>query len=117
VGGDVRDCGGAAERLEQGAVGFGDGQPQFLEPAGDSDVPGAVAEVSLEFADDGRDGVAGEVDAAGGVEFVDGFDEADGGGLEQVVRSRSRAREGWPAGSAAIAVSSSVALADASVVS
>src|SRR4030095_9632735 len=58
---------------------------QFLQAAGDADGPGAVAEVAFDLADDGGDGVAGEVDAAVGVELVDGFDQADGGGLDQVV--------------------------------
>jgi hypothetical protein len=49
------------------------------------DRPGAVAEVTFDLADDGGDGVAGEVDAAVGVELVDGLDKSDGGGLDQVV--------------------------------
>jgi len=69
----------------EGGVGFGDGEAEFLQAAGDADGPGAVAEVAFDFADDGGDGVAGEVDAAVGVEFVDGFDEADGGGLDEIV--------------------------------
>jgi hypothetical protein len=44
-----------------------------------------VAEVALDLAHDGRHGVAGERDAAVGVEAVDGLDEAEAGDLEDVV--------------------------------
>ena len=83
--GDVGDRRRAAQGLGQRVVGRGDGQPQLLQAAGHPDRPGAVAEVPLELADDGRDGEAGEVDAPVGVEPVDRLDQADHRDLVQVV--------------------------------
>jgi hypothetical protein len=69
--------------------------------------------VPLDLADDGRDGVPGEVGAEAGVELVDRLDEPDRRGLQQVVDRL--AAPGVPvgevaAGIAAIARSSSSAL-------
>src|SRR5205085_4504987 len=85
VVGDVGDGGGSTEFLRQGGGGLVDVEFEFLQPAGYPDVPGAVAEVAFDFADDGGYRVGGEVVAVFGVEPVDGFDQSDGGDLDQVV--------------------------------
>jgi len=59
-----------------------DAQRELLEVARRPDGPRVVAEVALELAVDRRDGVARECDPAGGVEAVDGLDEAVAGDLE-----------------------------------
>ena len=77
--------GGASERLGQ-TFGFaGEFEAEVLQAAGDVQGPGLVAEVAFEFAQDGGDGEAREFGAVAGLEAVDGFDQADGGDLEQVV--------------------------------
>jgi hypothetical protein len=49
--------------------------------------------VAFDFPDDGGHGVGGEVVAVFGVEPVDGFDQADGGDLDQVVQRFAAAVE------------------------
>ena len=49
--------------------------------------------MAFDFPDDGGYGVGGEVVAVFGVEAVDGFDEADGGDLDQVVEGFAAAVE------------------------
>jgi hypothetical protein len=39
----------------------------------------------LDLADDGRDGISGELDAEVGVELVDRLEQPDRGGLDQIV--------------------------------
>src|SRR5262249_55882025 len=75
---------------------------QLLEPTWHVHGPGAVAEVALDLADDGRDGIRPEEDAALQVEAVDRLDQADRRDLDEVVEllaaagvaARDRAREG-----------------------
>ena len=60
-------------------------QREVLEVARHADRPGAVAEVALDLAQDGRHRIAREGDPAVEAEAVDGVDEAEAGDLEEVV--------------------------------
>ena len=66
-------------------------EAELLQVARRAHVPGGVAEVAAQLAEDRRDGVGGEREAAVGVPAVDGLDEADGGDLDQVVERLGRA--------------------------
>src|SRR4051794_16444566 len=68
-----------------------DAQRELLEVARDADGPGAVAEVALDLAEDGRDRVARERDVAAEVEAVDRLDEPEARDLEEVVEGLLRA--------------------------
>src|SRR5439155_9704090 len=85
VAGDVGDGGRAGEALGQGGSGLVDVEFEFLQAAGYPDVPGAVAEVAFDLADDGGYRVGGEVVAVCGGEPVERVDQSDGGDLHQVV--------------------------------
>ena len=85
IHGEFGDAGRMAQLLGQPGGGLSDGQPQFLQPTGDAQVPRLVAEVAADFADDGRYGEGDEVAAPVDVEPVDCLDEADRGGLDQVL--------------------------------
>jgi len=63
----------------------GDLGDTFLQAAVHVHGPGPVPEVPADLAEDGRSRVRGELEAATGVEPVDGLDQADRPGLEQVV--------------------------------
>src|SRR5829696_5652398 len=58
---------------------------QLLEVAGDAHGPALVPEVPLELAQDGRDRERGERGLAGGIEPVDGLQEAERRDLDEVV--------------------------------
>ena len=60
-------------------------QRELLQVARDAHRPGAVAEVALDLAEDGRHRVAGERDLALEVEAVDRLDQAEARDLEEVV--------------------------------
>ncbi len=84
--GELGDRGRPAVQLRQLAGRAGQLEAQFLQPPGHAHGPAAVAEVTLDLADDGRRGVGRELDAALGVEAVDGLDQTDGGDLDEVVQ-------------------------------
>ena len=77
-------------------VGRADLHPQLLEPPRHPDRPALVAEVALDLADDRRGGVRRELDAALGVEPVDGLEQADRADLDQVLERLATVAE--PAG-------------------
>src|SRR5260221_5449848 len=60
-------------------------QVQLLEPPGHVDRPAAIAEVALDLADDHRDRIALELDAALGIEAVDRLDQADRPDLDEIL--------------------------------
>jgi hypothetical protein len=62
------------------------GDAGFLEPARHPDCPGGIAEVSLDFAEDGRGGVARERYVPAGVVPVDRLDQPDRGDLTEVAQ-------------------------------
>jgi hypothetical protein len=71
-----------AREVADGAL---DLERHLLQVARHAHRPGAVAEVALDLAEDRRDRVAGERHLAGGVEAVDGLDEAQRRDLDEVV--------------------------------
>jgi len=66
-------------------------QRHLLQVSRDAHRPRAVAEVALDLAEDGGDGVAGERDLAVEVEAVDGLDQPERGDLHEVVERLLRA--------------------------
>ena len=74
-----------AQRLGELRGGAADLHPQLLQPPRHPDRPALVAEVALDLADDRRGGVRRELDAAVGVEAVDGLDQPDGADLDEVL--------------------------------
>ena len=75
-----------------------DAQRQPLEVARDAHRPGAVAEVALDLAEDRRDRVARERDAALDVEAVDGLDERVARDLVEVLEQVTSAAVEAPSG-------------------
>ena len=80
-----RGRGGAAQLLGQLGGRRADLHAQLLQAARDPDGPALVAEVALDLADDRRGRVRRELDAAVGLEAVDGLDQADGAHLHEVL--------------------------------
>src|SRR5207248_8411327 len=83
--GELRDRRGATELDRQLLDQLRQPHVQLLEAAWHAHGPAAVAEMSLDLADDVRRGVGGQLDAAREVEAVDRLDQADRADLHQVV--------------------------------
>ena len=64
---------------------LGDLEGAILNGTRQVDLPGRVAEVVAQFADDRRLGEGDERDSARGLVAVDGFDEPDAGALTQII--------------------------------
>ena len=83
--GEVGDGRLAAELAPQRLARLLERQAELLQVARRAHVPGRVAEVAPQLAEDRRHGVGREREPALRVPAVDGLDEADGGDLDQVV--------------------------------
>jgi hypothetical protein len=83
--GQLRDRGRAAELGRQLVERAREAEAQLFQASWDVHGPRLVPEVAPDLADDRRDGVACEVDAAVHVEAIDGLDEADGPDLYEVL--------------------------------
>ena len=89
--GEVGDGRLAAELAPQRLARLLERQAELLQVARRAHVPGRVAEVAAQLAEDRRHGVGREREPALGVPAVDGLDEADGRDLDQVVERLARA--------------------------
>ena len=85
VGGDLGDLGGAAQLVGELAVGAAHVGLQLLDRPGRADHPAEVAELPLDLALHGDDGVGEELHAAVGVEVAGGLEQRHRRGLGQVV--------------------------------
>ena len=83
--GDLAGAWGAAELLGELAGDLRDLALQLLDPARRTHRPAEVPEVALDLTGDGGHGVGQEVPLVAGVEPVDGLDQPDVGGLDEVV--------------------------------
>ena len=89
--GQVGDGRLAAQLAPQRLARLFERQAELLQVARRAHVPGRVAEVAAQLAEDRRHRVGREREPALRVPAVDGLDEADGGDLDQVVERLARA--------------------------